>query len=62
MVAAAVGFEVYDPNNPDTPPKNVIGWLVTVVSGKNVTTPITTEGDPPAGWLLRDRSGFIPPP
>ena len=61
MVAAQVGYEVYDPNDSAAVPKEIIAWLVTVVSGKNVTWPITTEGDPPTGWLLRYRNEITPP-
>lgn len=62
VIPAAVGYEVFDPNNDDTPPKDVIAWLVTALGANNITTPLTTEGDAPAGWILRSRHGLVSAP
>lgn len=55
LVAAQVGFEVYDPNNSTTSPKDVIAWLITNDGIKNISKPLTPDGDPPTGWVLRNR-------
>jgi hypothetical protein len=56
LLASPLGYEAYDPNNATTPPLDIIGWLINEENGKNVSHPLTTAGDPPAGWQVRYRS------
>lgn len=53
LLSTPVGYEMFDPNNAATQPQQVIGWLINENNGVHVTLPITTSGDPPAGWKLR---------